>query len=273
MKLQKLMLSVLSLALCLAANSQASHAQSERGGKTYQQMSLSERSEFVAARAQSIGRDMSGNYYQFTPAFLEDIQAQLDRYTKRIGSGDRGLGDRDLREVVVRGTVQAPGLIAAFKARNVSPLIGLYLPWIESEYVNIQTPNSMGSIGMFQFIPQTGERYGLSAADLVNVDKAADAAARYISDSLDKFKDDPMKEALALLAYNRGGKKTAADLKALVNDTNKQCSICALTAESDKLDPTFQNENVFYVPRFFAAAIIGENPQAFGLQTKPLSSY
>src|ERR1043166_5916877 len=134
MKLQKLMLSVLSLALCLAANSQASHAQSERGGKTYQQMSLSERSEFVAARAQSIGR-----------------------YTKRIGSGDRGLGDRDLREVVVRGTVQAPGLIAAFKARNVSPLIGLYLPWIESEYVNIQTPNSMGSIGMFQFIPQTGE--------------------------------------------------------------------------------------------------------------------
>jgi hypothetical protein len=27
-----------------------------------------------------------------------------------------------------------------------------------------------------------------------------------------------------------------------------------------------------YVPSFFAAAIIGENPQAFGLQTKPLST-
>jgi len=27
------------------------------------------------------------------------------------------------------------------------------------------------------------------------------------------------------------------------------------------------------VPRFFAAAIVGENPQAFGLQTQPLSTF
>ena len=81
-----------------------------------------------------------------------------------------------------------------------------------------------------------------------------------------------MKEALALLAYNRGGKQTASDLKALVNDKNRQCSICALTADRNRLDATFQNENVYYVPRFFAAAIIGENPQAFGLQMKALSA-
>jgi hypothetical protein len=273
MKLQKLMLSILSLALCLAANSQASRAQSERAGKTYQQMTLSERSDFVAARAQSIGREMSGNSYQFTPAFLEDIQTQVDRYVKRIGNEKSGFGNRDLREVLTRGTNEAPTIIAAFKARNVSPLIGLYIPWIESEYLNIQTPNAMGSLGMFQFTLQTGEHYGLSATDLVNVEKSADGAARYISDSLETFKDDPMKESLALLAYNRGGKRVASDLKALGNDSNKKCSICALTANSDKLDATFQNESVYYVPRFLAAAIIGENPQAFGLQTKPLSSY
>lgn len=273
MKPQKLMLLLLSVGFCLAMNSQSSRAQTERSGKTYQQMAANEQSEFVAARARSIGLEMSGRYYEFTPAFLEDIQKQVDRYAKRIGAEGRGFGDRDLREVIERGKGQAPTLIAAFKARNVSPLIGLYLPWIESGYVNIQTPNSMGSVGMFQFLPQTGERYGLTAADLVNVDKSADAAARYISDNLERFKDDPMKEALALLAYNRGGKQTASDLKALVNDSNKQCSICALTADSNKLDSTFQNENVYYVPRFFAAAIIGENPQAFGLKSRPLSSY
>jgi hypothetical protein len=38
------------------------------------------------------------------------------------------------------------------------------------------------------------------------------------------------------------------------------------------LDKTFRSESVYYVPRFFAGAIIGENPQAFGLQTRPLSS-
>jgi membrane-bound lytic murein transglycosylase D len=164
-------------------------------------------------------------------------------------------------------------LIAAFKARNVSPLIGLYIPWIESEYVNIQSPNAMGAIGMFQFLPQTGQHYGLSADELLDVGKSADAAARYISDSLKQFDGDPMKEALALLAYNRGGQQTARDLKFLINDQNKRCSICALTANGNKLDATFQNESVYYVPRFFAAAIIGENPQAFGLQSQPLSSH
>ena len=175
--------------------------------------------------------------------------------------------------VFQRGQAQAPLLITSFKTRNLSPLIGLYIPWIESEYENIQSPNSMGAVGMFQFLPKTGERFGLSAEDLLDVGKSADAAARYITDSLDKFKDDPMKEALALLAYNRGEQQTARDLKFLVNEQNKQCSICALTADRSKLDETFRSENVYYVPRFFAAAIIGENPAAFGLQSPPLSSY
>ena len=81
-----------------------------------------------------------------------------------------------------------------------------------------------------------------------------------------------MKEALALLAYNRGEQQTARDLKVLVTDQNKQCSICALTAERGKLDEPFSRESVYYVPRFFAAAIIGENPQAFGLQGQALSA-
>jgi hypothetical protein len=82
-----------------------------------------------------------------------------------------------------------------------------------------------------------------------------------------------MKEALAILSYNRGTPKVAGDLKAFVNAQNKNCSICALTAASAMLDDTFRKESVHYVPRFFAAAIIGENPQAFGLQQQPLSAY
>ncbi|MEP6637248.1 MAG: hypothetical protein ABJB97_11035, partial [Acidobacteriota bacterium] len=62
-------------------------------------------------------------------------------------------------------------------------------------------------------------------------------------------------------------------LALVINDENKQCSICALTAARGKLDENFQDENVNYVPRFFAAAIIGENPQVFGLKMHALSSY
>ena len=272
MKLQRMLLLLLTLVLALTTNSQNSSAQTA-SARIYQQMSQSERSEFVASQAQRIANEISGRNYEFTPAFVEDIQQAVNQYSRRLAkSSDSSLGKRDLRLVFQRGQVQAPTLIAAFKARNISPLVGLYIPWIESEYENIQSPNSMGAVGMFQFLPKTGERYGLSADDLLDVGKSADAAALYITDSLDKFKDDPMKEALALLAYNRGEQLTASAVKLLVNDQNKQCSICALTADRSKLDEAFRSENVFYVPRFFAAAIIGENPAAFGLQSQPLSA-
>jgi hypothetical protein len=273
MKHKKMPLLLLALILSLTGNTQT-HAQATASSKVYQLMTPAERSAFVAEQARRIGREMSGREYEFTSDFIADIQQAVNQYARRIGNNaGNSPGKGDARLVFERGQAEAPTLIAAFKARNVSPLIGLYIPWIESEYVNIQSPNSLGAIGMFQFLPKTGERYGLSEQDLLDVGKSADAAARYITDSLEQFKDDPMKEALALLAYNRGGQKTARDLKFLSNDQNKQCSICALTADRSKLDETFRYENVFYVPRFFAAAIIGENPQAFGLQMPPLSSH
>ena len=57
--------------------------------------------------------------------------------------------------------------------------------------------------------------------------------------------------------------------------TDRASSLRASVGSADrtKLDEQFKTESVFYVPRFFAAAIVGENPQSFGLQTPPLSSY
>ena len=274
MNLQKMLVLLLGLIISLTISPLQIGAQTAPTGKVYQQLTQVERTAFVAEQARRIAREISGGEYEFTPAFEGDIRKSVNQYARRIdnGGGDR-LWKGDARFIFQRGELQAPTLITIFKAHNLSPLIGLYIPWIESEYVNIQTPNSVGAIGMFQFLPKTGERFGLSAQDLLDVGKSADAAARYITNNLTQFKDDPMKEALALLAYNRGEQKTARDLKFLINEQNKQCSICALTANRSKLDETFQSENVFYVPRFFAAAIIGENPQAFGLQMQPLSAH
>ena len=271
MKIQKMLFLLIALAFALATNQQTLRAQT---GKAYQQMSQRERGEFVAAQTRRIAVELSGRDYEFTPAFIEDVQLAVNQYTNRIGNDDgRGLGKRDLRSVFERGRAEAPTLTAVFRARNVSPIYGVYLPWIESEFVNLESQKPMGSVGMFQFLPQTGEHFGLSPQDLMDVRKSADAAAQYIADSLERFKKDPMKEVLSVLAYNRGVPQVTRDLKSLVNEQNKQCSICALHAERGKLDETFRNESVFYVPRFFAAAIIGENPQAFGIPSSPLSTF
>ncbi len=271
MKIKKIMLLSLTAIVSLSMTPRPSGALTMQSGALYQQMTPTQRAAFVTDKAREVSRKMSGNDYEFTTAFEMEIQKAVDMYSRRIGAGDSP-GQGDARFVFERGQTVAPALIKAFRAHNISPLIGLYLPLVESEYINISSPNSMGAVGMFQFVPQTGANYGLTAEDLLNVDKSADAAARYIDDGLNKFSADPMKEALALLAYNRGGKAVEQDIATLVNDGNRACSICALTEQRDKLDKTFRSESVYYVPRWFAAAIIGENPQAFGLQTRPLSS-
>jgi membrane-bound lytic murein transglycosylase D len=266
MKIQKLVLLILAAMISVAMCSVCVSAQTD---KTYQEMSRAERSAFVDAQARRIAREISGREYEFTAAFEEDIQQAVNNYTHRLGNTAK----RDVRVAFERVPAHAPTVMAPFRARNLSPLLGLYIPFIESEYVNIESPNKMGAIGMFQFLPKTGERFGLSPEDLLDVAKSADAAAQYLAESINFFKNDQMKEALALLAYNRGEGKTMRDLKFLTKDQSQQCSICVLSADRSKLDETFRYENVFYVPRFFAAAIIGENPKAFGLQLQPLSSY
>jgi hypothetical protein len=270
MNIRRVLLLTLITMIGLAATPRPATVQSTR---TYQQMTRAERGAFVSEQARRLARQMSGRDYEFTPAFEAEIQKAVDFYVRRIGNDRSDQASKgDTRLVFERGQPLAPTLTGIFKARGVSPLIGLYIPVIESAYLNIPSPNEAGAIGMFQFLPKTGAHFGLSEDDLLDVPKSADAAARYIADSVKIFNDDPMKEALALLAYNRGGDKVAQDLAALVNEQNRACSICALTEQRDKLDANFQKESVYYVPRFFAAAIVGENPQAFGLQTQPLSS-
>jgi transglycosylase-like protein with SLT domain len=262
----------LALLVCGGTITQSSKARPQNP-TVYQQMSQAERAAFVSAQARQIAKEISGREYKFTPAFETAIQSRIEFYVKRIGNGNEQVGKSDARLIFERGQQQAPVLSSAFKAHNVSQLIGLYIPAVESEYVNLQTKNQAGAIGMFQFLPKTGEKYGLTEADLLDVQKSADAAARYIADAMKQFEGDPMKEALAILSYNRGINNVDRDLATFVTPRTRQCSICALTEQSYKLDATFQQENVYYVPSFFAAAIIGENPQAFGLQTQALSSF
>ncbi len=272
MKLPTILLLLLALATTTPTTARAQAAPPPV--KLYQQMSRDEQTVFVAERARHIARELSGTEYQFTPAFTADIRNAVDFYARRVGNnGGDTPGTGDARFVFERGQANAPVLIGVFKGHNLSPLFGLYVPLIESEYLNLEKPNEVGAVGMFQFLPQTGKRYGLTVQELLDVEKSSDAAARYLANNLKQFAGDPMKEALALLAYNRGETATARALQTVLNEQNRRCSICALNAARGQLDETFQKENVYYVPRFFAAAIVGENPRAFGLALQPLSSY
>lgn len=68
--------------------------------------------------------------------------------------------------------------------------------------------NSSGAAGLFQFIPDTANRYGLTAQERYDPEKSAAAAAQYFQDNLKRYGGDIAK---SLAQYNGGNAAVTAD--------------------------------------------------------------
>jgi pSer/pThr/pTyr-binding forkhead associated (FHA) protein len=246
------------------------------GRRLYRQMSEEEKLEFIKRRAQHIAVMMGRRPYSFTPEALTHIKFWLDAFARRVGNHRTGLWGGDTIYILERGKRHAPTITRAFHEHNVPVVVGLYIPFIETEYTNISSDNFAGAAGLFQFLGPTAEHYGVPRSERTNVPRMAGAAARYFRDNILSFGDDPMSVALSIAGYNRAPESVKRDLRNVLNAPNnedKERSFWTLIANQGKLDEYFQRENVNYVPRFFAAAILGETPWAFGIQMRPLSTY
>jgi pSer/pThr/pTyr-binding forkhead associated (FHA) protein len=244
--------------------------------KLYREMSEEEKNEFVKRRAQHIAVMMGRRPYAFTPDALKHIRFWLDSFAKRAGNGRTGMWGGDTLATLERGRTHAPTIIRAFREYNVPIVVGLYIPFIETEYTNVSTNNSAGAAGLFQFLGSTAEGYGVPASERTDIPKMSVAAARYFRDNIMSFGSDPMSVALSIAGYNRAAESVKRDLRNVLNMPNnedKERSFWTLIANQGVLDEKFQKENVNYVPRFFAAAIFGETPWAFGAKARPLSTY
>ena len=253
--------------------------------KPYSAMTAAEQREFIEQQTRRIATMMGArDAGSITPGFLERIQTDADSYASRTGlpmpePGRCGFG-QNLVTTLERGRIFAPQIIRAFNEREMPPVMGLYLAMIESEFCPcLQSPT--GPLGMFQLTQAEGRSYGLSiiaGATPSNPDercepeRAAAAASASLRYSQTAFADDALAPALAILSRNSGVEATKAALQQVLTEQNRACSICALTENAARLNDQFQSEGIRYLPKFFAAAIVGENPQVFGAQGEPLSS-
>jgi len=237
--------------------------------QTFQQRTAAEKQAYVQEKAHRVSAAITGRPSDLSPAYLALVAARVEAYAERVGANTRGAGQEDLRLVLERGAKYAPTFAKIFQARNVSPLVGIYLPLMESEYRN-ELVSPAGSSGMFQFMEQTAFRFGLTAEDRNDPVKAADAAARFLSELQGRFAGDMW---LSLLAYNQGERAVERLLGAVSEARGAACSICLLTEKKDTLGKNFQGEGVSYTPALVAAAIIGEHPQDFGIDMRPLSMF
>jgi len=175
---------------------------------------------------------------------------------------------------------------------------------IETEFCPcLKSPT--GALGMFQFLKSHGQEYGLKTVagadekkpdDRCKPDLAARAASLYFNKLLDEnFGRNAIGFPLSVAAFNAGEGNTKTHLKIAKGETKTEDISFWFLAdyivkkydkpaddkeetsdeEENKENPRgvrqFLSENIKYVPKFFAAAIIGENPGVFGINISPLS--
>jgi hypothetical protein len=202
---------------------------------------------------------------------LSKVQFWVDDYAKSLDNNNSDRAKKDTRLIFQQARRSAPFIIQTFNKKSVPPIIGLYLPVIESEYQNRCTSQYQAK-GIYQISLATARRYGLSPEEFCNVERSIQVAADYMSNLINEWGRDSTNMTLAIFSFNRKPELLQRDLNIVVDSPEKERSFWTLMSEQDRLDGEVKAD-LSYIPRFFAAAIIGENPQAFGLKMQPISSY
>jgi hypothetical protein len=242
------------------------------GDKLYTQMDQTEQLRFVDEQEQRISAMMGDRPVRLNEEALRAIKTHVDRHVARKDSTSDKPGGESLQVIYARAVPLVPMIVRAFAARNIPIVIGIYLPMIESGYRPC-LESSFGAKGLFQFLPSTAKHYGMAPGEMCDAEKMAPAAAHFIADRMAELGDDSQSMTLVLLSYNIGTDPVLDALRRLrETDTNYERNFWTLYANRDKLDDGFRNESAGYVPEFFAAAIIGENPRNFDLPTPALST-
>jgi hypothetical protein len=244
--------------------------------KTYLQMTEAERLSFIELIANDIARAIvdHGRQLSFPKAGALLIKPYVDEYAKRVRNKSTEPWREDLRVVFERAVRQAPHIIDAFKTTGVAPVIGLSLAMLESEYQTCpDTPD--GRKGLFLFTAESARAAGLLPTDRCDAPKSAQAAARSLASRTSEFGAEGVGRVLAVLAHRHGLELIKRDFQGVLRSTDQNNSFWALFASPAKKNSERLSPPVYlqYSLRFFAAAIIGETPEAFGLQMRPLSTH
>jgi serine/threonine protein kinase len=238
--------------------------------KPYTQMTEDAQLQFVDTQEQRISAMMGDRPVKLNEEAVRAIKKYVDRYAAREEAVTNSPGDESLNVVYARAVPYVPLIARAFAARKIPIVIGIYLPMIESAYKPC-FENEIGATGLFQFLPATAKTYGVAREDMCDVEKMTPAAAHYIADRMAELGEDSQTMTLVLLSYNQGPGWVTDTLRQLRETDNYQRDFWTIYANRDTLSESFRKE-AGYVPEFFAAAIIGENPANFGLSTPALSS-
>ena len=145
-----------------------------------------------------------------------------------------------------------PTIQEVLAARKLPGELG-YIAFVESGF-NPKALSHANALGLWQFIPETGKRYGLlQREDFFDVRKSTEAAAGYLLDLLNIFGSPSF--LLATASYNAGEGKIMSCLRQL--DSLERRNFWEIRS-------CLAVETQEYVPKIMGAAVISSDPVRFG---------
>lgn len=207
---------------------------------------------FVMQEVRKLMAEFGAEVYSIPPEFIERVEAYIEKYQE----ADRPHMERALN--------QAKGQVATMRRILVEeqlPPDFAYVPLVESGLVPHQN-SAAGASGPWQFTAVTARAFGLRVDAQIDerndLKKSTHAACSFLRQLLLDF-GTGSSVMLALAAYNLGPTKVKQAVTKSVEDPIKQRNFWylyrarALPAETRE-----------FVPKVFAAIVIGRNPERFG---------
>ena len=190
-----------------------------------------------------------------TPEARRDVELHFKFFTHRA----RATFERYLK----RSQLYLPHIREVFRQQGIPEEVA-YLAIVESGF-NPNAVSTSGAVGVWQFMPYTGIRYGLSYGWWVDERRDPYKATRAAADYLQKLYGDFGDWHLALAAYNAGEGKISRALEGTGAD-----SFFDLRTKNHMLDGKAQlkDETRQYVPKFIAVCKIMRNLESLGF-TRP----
>ncbi len=179
----------------------------------------------------------------------------IERQIKRFQGGERSF----FMKAYIRSGRYRHAILAALQAEGLPPELS-WLPLIESGF-KVRAMSPARALGMWQFIPSTGYRFGLQRNtwidERMDPEKSTQSAIAYLKELHGLFGD----WTTALAAYNCGEGRVFRTIS---------------TQKVQYLDDFWDlymrlpRETAAYVPRFLAVLHILNDPEKYGFELPPL---
>lgn len=198
-------------------------------------------------------RGFGDNNYSIPPQMVERVKFHINFYAYQ----NAGMMSRYL----IRKEEYFPTIIRVFAEKKLPKELA-FISMLESGF-NPKALSPVGARGLWQFMPATGQRYGLTVNDIVDErldpEKATYAAAEYFKDLVAIF-GGQSSVMLAMAAYNAGEGRIMGVLRK-IDDPMRNRDFWYIYRMGYLADETRE-----YIPRVIALMIISDKPENFKLR-------